>query len=365
MAITANPSYTYQGNEAADLTLRPAVDRPALAKYFAIEEGLKGQLWVNFLERVGLISKTDAGCGTGAQTINTKKSGKKFTPVDIKAWEQDCWANVRGTAEEWFLKAGNDKKDLTDTVYGDYMVDLIEQAIYEDLLRMAHFSSSARVSADLTPSITFANGDTKTSTQLLPYFKTFDGLWRNVELGVAATLTPLVAISQNGTGAVQTFPKEAAYPLFAAMFAAASPRLMGQPQASKMLMVTQSIFTAYTEYRESQNLDLAYQIQANGESMPTFRGVPIMVVPEWDEFIGQYFKPSAQSSLAGKFDRPNRALLTVKGNVQLRFDATPVNDSRSTGLEVWTDPMSETWNARQTYAADMKIADDTLVVAAY
>jgi hypothetical protein len=149
------------------------------------------------------------------------------------------------------------------------------------------------------------------------------------------------------------------------MFAAASPRLMGQPSNQKLFMVTQSIMTAWTEYRESQNLDLSYVTLANGETAPTFRGVPIMVVPEWDEFISQYFRPAAQSALAGKIDRPHRAVLTVKGNFQLKFDGTPVNDQGGADLQVWSSQDTEMWNARQTYAADMKIADDTLVVAAY
>ncbi len=365
MAFTPNASFTYQGVEAQELTLRPALDRPALNKYFAISDGLKGTLWVNFLERVGLITKVDPGCGQGAQTLNTKKTGKKFEPVDLKAWHQECWTALRSSAEEWYLKAGNDKKDLSDTVYGDYMIDLLESAIYEDLLRMSWFASKTHTSAAFTANVTLASGQTFTAAQLLPYFKTFDGAFRNVELGVAAGLTPLVAITQNSSATTQVFPKEAAYPLFLAMFNAANPRLMGQPSNQKQFMVTQSIMSAWTEHRESQNLDLSYITMANGETAPTFRGVPIMVVPEWDEFISQYFRPAAQSALAGKIDRPHRAILTVKGNFQLKFDGTPVNDQGGADLQVWSSQDTEMWNARQTYAADMKIADDTLVVAAY
>ncbi|QKZ15201.1 hypothetical protein [Spirosoma sp. KUDC1026] len=359
MAFTPDASFTYQGHEAAELTLRPAVDRPALSKYFAITEGLKGRLIVQFLERVGLITTVDPGCGLGATTRNTRKTNKTFAPVDLKAWYQECWKVLRGQAEEWYLNAGNDKKNLGDTVYGDYCIDMLEYAIYEDLLRMAWFADRNMTEAKLTASYAAASGDTLTAAQLVPYFKTFNGAWRNVELGIAAQLTKLVPIAANNPTGDQVLDPNDVPAIFQAMFSAADPRLYSQPTANKLFMVSHSIFDAWTIYRESKNLDLAYVAQADGVSLPTFRGVPIMVVPEWDEFLGGYFKK------AGKIDRPHRALLTVKGNLQLRFDATPVDDSGSAGLEVWSSQDTELWNARQTYAADMQIADDALVVAAY
>lgn len=125
-------------------------------------------------------------------------------------------------------------------------------------------------------------------------------------------------------------------------------------------MMTNSVFDAWTIYRESKNLDLAYVAQADGVSAPTFRGVPIMVVNEWDEYIMQYFKLAS-----GKYDRPHRVLLSVKGNFQMRFDGNPVDGNNKGDLRVFYDEMSETWNAKQLYAADQQTADDALVVAAY
>ncbi|GAB3994643.1 hypothetical protein GCM10028807_32700 [Spirosoma daeguense] len=362
MAFVADGSYTYNGQEAAELTIRPAVERPALSDIFAITEGLKGTQYVSFLERLGLVTIVDPGCGQGATTFGTKKSNKKWAPVDLKAWHKECWTNIRGTAEEWGLKPGNDKPDLTDTEYGVLMVELLSSAIGNDLVRMAHFADKSLVSTKLTGSVTLPDGRTLNAAALLPFFKTFNGLWRNVELGVAATLTKYVEIEANDTSGDQILDPNDVPGILQQMFSAQDPRLAGQATANKQLLVTNSFFDAWTIYRESKNLDLAYVAQADGVARPTFRGVPFVVVNEWDEYINQFFKPA---SLSGKVDRPHRALLTVKGNLQLRFDGNPVDSNGKGDLRVFYDEMSETWNAKQLYAGDQQIADDALVVAAY
>ena len=361
MAVAVDGTYT---GMLAELVIRPAVARPALSSYFTIVEGVKGKQIVTFLERTRLITIVDPGCGTGITTVNLAKTTFTWDPVDMKAWVSECWKDLRGKVEEHYLKAGNDKKDLSDTVYGDFMVDALEDGVGNDLLRMAWFADSAMVAGALTPTVTI-NGTVYTSAQLLLFFKTFKGAWKRIFDGVAATTIKRVAIAQNGSGTNQIFAEADAPLLFKAMFNGQPAKLAAQPNAEKQFLVSRSIFNAWTDYRESRNLDLSFQVMANGESTPTYRGVPVLVVDEWDAGIATFFQPSAQAALAGKADLPNRAILTVKGNMQLGFDATPINDGGRATLEVWTSMDTEKWNARATYTADQQIADHELIVVAY
>ena len=362
MAFNPDASFTYYGKEAAELSLRPAMERAPLSRIFGIREGIKGKQLVRYLERVGLITVLDPGCGNTGAPLPIGRTSKVWDPKDLLAEVWECWKDARGTAEEWLLQPGNDKYKLDETTYGLTYAELVGSAAVEDLHRMAHFADASMVSTDLTASITMSNGVVRTAAQLLPYFKTFNGLWRNVELGVTAGQTKYVEISENATSGDQVFGPEDVYALFVEMFGKASPRLTGQATAQKQFLVTRSIFNAYEQYRESQNHTLAYTDLGNGVLAPTFRGVAIQVVDEWDEFIGQYFKPA---SLSGKLDRPHRAILTAKGNLQLGFDATPIDDNGGADLEVWSDRDTRYWKARLQYVADQQNADDSLIVAAY
>ncbi len=360
MAVAVDNSYVGQ---LAATVLRPAVSRPALSDYFTVREGIKGKQVVTFLERAELVTIVDPGCGTGISTLNLGTSQATWDPVDMKAWISECWKGLRGKVWEHGLKSGNDKKDLSDTEYGDYMVDVLEDAVGADLLRMAWFGDTSLTTASFPTSLTL-NGSTYTATQLLTFFKTFNGIWKRIyQAQVAGTLGGYISLStNNAVGGAQTFASTEVLALFQGMFNAAPAKLTSQPLANWQFQVTRSIFTAWQTLRETQNLDLSYQAQADGILRPTFRGVPIMVVDEWDQRISTFFRPSATPT---KKDLPHRAILTVKGNFQIGFDAMPINDNGRADLEVFTDQMSETWNARATYLADTQIADPGLIVAAY
>jgi len=363
MAFNPDASFEYYGPDAAELSIRPAIERAPISNIFAIREGIKGKMLVRYLERVGLITTLDPGCGDNGKALPIGRTNKTWDPVDLLAEVKECWKDARGTAEEWLLQPGNDKYKLDDSTYGLLYAQMVGYAAVEDLRRMAHFASKTATAANFTASITLPNGVVVSAAQLVPFFKTFNGLWRNVEIGVASGLTKYVEIPANDPLGDQELDPADVYALFDEVYAKAQgTRIMGIALANKQMLVTRSVMTAFMRYRESRNVDLAYADMGNGVAAPTFRGIPIQAVDEWDEYLSQYFAPAA---LGGKIDRPHRLLLTGRGNLQLGFDANPLAADDTADLEVWSDRDTRFWKARLQYVADGQIADDALVIAAY
>lgn len=360
MAYAVDPNY--QG-QVLPLVLRPAVARKPLTDYFEIVEGIKDKQIVNFIERGGLATIVDPGCGQGQGTITLGRTSFTWDPVSLKAWIAECEKDLNGKAEAWMRKTGNDRPNLLDTDYWNYMVDVLEEIVGTDLTRMSWFADPAMVSATLTPSVTI-NGVTYTNTQLLNYFKTFKGIWKRIFDGVTATTIKRITIAQNDTATDQTFPDNAAAPLFRSMIDGAPAKLTARPTSDLRLMVTRSIYNAYVGYREGQNLDMAYVAMGEGQ-VASYRGIPLLPVDEWSQNITTFFRPAAQSALAGKQAMPNRAILTVDGVLQLGFDATPVSPNGRGGLELFYDQTTELTHAKTLYRADAQIADPELIVVAY
>ncbi len=344
----------YSGRQAGELVLEPMMEMQAISNIFTVVSGLKGKQVSYELGRVGKVTKKDAGCGTGKSAITSSVTPKYWEPNDLKIWIAECWTNFRGKVLEWKLKTLDDKSDLTDTDIQAYLMELLKDAGFRDLWRLAWFGKKTITAAELT------NG-----TPDVENYNGFNGIWQQVFAGVASSdpkqKIKRVTIAKNAetTAAAQDIADADAFPLFQTIFNAAPRELKAVPKDQWQFFVTDQIFTHYLNWRESQNLDSSYTAQGDGITTLKYRNVPIIVVPEWDSTIAADFFKS------GKYDMPLRSLLTAKGNLQIGFDEQPFNTGTENPFKVWYNEDTEEWNARLKYAADTKIANPKLVVAAY
>lgn len=350
MPFSFDNTYQYNGEHAKELVLTPATERPALTDIFGIEEGIKGKKYVHTLGRASKLTKKDAGCGTGKQQLTLSTTAKMWDPQDAKMWLYECWADMRGKVLEWKLKNGNDKNDITDTDIEDYLIDVAQNAAYEDMLRFAWFGKKNITAAELTG----AAGD-------VANYNLIDGFWTKTFAAVAAGKTKRVAISDNGeaTVAAQALEPGDAFPIFQNLFNSAPQKLKNAPLAGRQFMVTDTLFTEYMNYRESQNLDTSFTIQESGVTSLRYRGVPITVINEWDQHIQSDFL------VGGKYDLPHRAVLTQRNNLKLGFDSMPGNSASEIAFKIWFSDDDELWNARLLYMLDYQTAEDDMLVVAY
>lgn len=345
MSLTTAGSYSYTGENANVLVNKPALARPALSRFFKIVEGIKGKQKVHFLNRIEYVTKANTGCGKTATDIALTHTMKTWDPVDTMAFLSFCYTDLKDTHLEWLLATGNDKASLmkAESVQ-DLLIDLLSDAMFADLTRMAWFANTDLMAGDLT------GGSGK-----LPYFTIFDGFWKKID--DSSTITK-VTVGQNDINGDQKLSTGDAYELFASMEEGAPEELLAYDPADRRYLITRSLMHEWQRYNDAKNFDLAYVDMKDGLRAPTFHGTPLIVVDEWGTRLKKDF------TIDGKIDAPHRAILTVDDVLQLGFNAQPQNVDTDNPMVIFEDIKDQKWYARNEYAVDTQIADDNLLVAA-
>lgn len=338
---------TYNGEMAMDYVIRPAIETGRVDDYMKVVFGVKTRQQVIFAEPLYKITKVDPGCGQGVYNPAVTRTEKFWEPVDVKAWVDQCWVDLKGTIDEAKLKSGNDKSDLTNTKIEKFMLDLLEPAAYSDFLRMVWLGKKTIQAGELT----FDAAD-------VPNYNQVDGIWTKIFAGFAANLIKKTAIAENlGAAGAQGLAKGRAYAILAAVFANAPTVLKQTSKDKKVLFVTRGIYEEYETYLESKDsLESAYTKLQDGQTTLMFRGVPLVIVDIVDQFLDSDF------NLAGKVTMPNRVILTVKDNFQVGLDGDTTDP---TAMEVWYERKDEKWNGRLKYKLATQIAQEKYVSVAY
>ncbi|GAB2549886.1 hypothetical protein [Spirosoma aerophilum] len=344
--LTGTP-LTYTGQMAVDYVIRPAIETGRIDDFMKVVYGVKTRQQVIFAEPLYKITKKDAGCGQGVNNPGVTRTEKFWEPVDVKAWVDQCWTELKGTIDEAKLKAGNDKSDLTNTQIEKFMLDLLEPAAYSDFLRMAWLGKVAITAAELTA-----------GAADVPNYNQVDGIWTKLFAGVAANLIKRTPIAENTNAAgQQDLGTGRAYTILAAVFKNASTVLKQTAKDKKVLFVTRGIYEEYETWLESKDsLESSYAKLQDGQMTLTFRGVPLVIVDIVDQFLDSDF------NLAGKVTLPNRVILTVKDNFQVGVDG---DTSDPTAMEVWYERKDEKWNGRLKYKLCTQVAEEKYVSLAY
>lgn len=340
---------TYNGKEAKEQVLKPAIDMGALADFgIKVVEGVKVKQQVIFLKKLGKLTIIDPGCGQGVTTTQIPRTVKYFEPVDLKAWIKLCWKDVEGTALEDALKTGNEKSDLTGTDVEKVVLDVMEPAVKEDNLRMMFLSDTAIVAGQLTGG---AN-DVK-------YYNQYDGYFKLIATGVAASKIKYHAITKNAGAsyAAQELAAGEARQILRGVYNKQTTLMKQQPKADKVFLVTRAIFENYSEELESNDkLESSWKQMQDGTETLTYRGIPLKIVDVVDTYLEADFNNGT------KIDKPHRVILTVKENLQMNYDADPFNPL---AMEVWYERKDEEVHNRLKYKGAPIIADEDYLVAAY
>jgi hypothetical protein len=339
MPITFDNTYTYQAPEVNELVMRPAVDKPQIRDIFGVKQGVKGRQGVHYLNRKEKVTHLDAGCGTGATQLALTTTLKQWDPVDLKIWLYECWKDMRGKVLEYKLKSGNEKPDLTDEDLQDYLIDIAGDAAFSDMHRQAWFADTDITTGDLNVA-----GD-------LDDYVVFDGIWKKIFEAVTAGTVARVTVANNTAGSALGSGQAVA--ILQEMFGRIPRRLSGK---ANQLLVSYSIFDNYLTYRENKDgIEAAFEMQESGVTTLRYRGIPLTVVNEWDDRIN--------ADLLGAL--PHRAILTIKDNLQLGYDAQPINAAGENPFRIWYSDDTERWNAKLLYTADAQVANDELIISAY
>lgn len=353
MALDVNPEVTLTKLQAMEGVLDPAFSRPDLRAQMSVQENIKANQQIIFLERLNKVTRFDAGCGTGLLTKSLAMSEKEWTPRPQKIFTNFCEDELETTFWAWMTNNGVRRRDVTNltSFYRRWVLETFRDAAAEDFLRNAWLGDTA--AANISGGGVITNGVAVADYQLI------DGFWKQIFADVTNTLTPRVTITENAAASFAaqiTFTEDRAYQLMKAVYNAADSRLRVRPD--KVFMVSGWLFRNRIDQKESLTPQLESFAARQDEEFESdqYRNIPIINMENvWDRWLEPDF------STGVVVDRPNRILLTTLSNVVAGFDAS----SAITNFETWFERKDEEVYFKGLYKADVKTLRPFLNAVAY
>jgi hypothetical protein len=116
---------------------------------------------------ISKVTKLDIGCGSVPGTPGMNVEKLTWNPVPLEAWIKECGPDFEDTFLAWGLGVGYKRPDLREAVikiqnglgsadvqtlnyWNEFMQDMMEQAIRDDIFRIGFFGDPAITAAQLT-----------------------------------------------------------------------------------------------------------------------------------------------------------------------------------------------------------------------
>jgi len=123
---------------------------------------------------------------------------------------------------------------------------------------------------------------------------------------------------------------------------------------SPVLQITKSLFDNWQTFLEDKSLVFQLDRTEKGASQWQYRGIPIVVRPDWDRMIRTYHADGSA------YYMPHRALFTDINNIPVG-----TSDTESlTALDSFYDKTLKTWYIDFAYKIDQKNLQEALLSAA-
>lgn len=267
-------NYTWNGVLSTDLFFKPTLGSPALADIFTIDLGASDKKRYHIAPTFNKVLKPYTGCGqpvTGSSFDITSKAIQLKPFQMYEGWcKDDFTSQLQGSynvlAQEW-LKTGTESFDPAGTPIDRIIMDGLKDALRRDIFRRVSFGRSGAASAD---------------------YNQITGLWTNlIDQSGASNYCVYASKSNFGTGALGT---SAAYNELVAIYKNSSNLLKQEAidGGKGRFLVTRSIWeNLYDTYTGTGAVtELAFKQAMDGiPGQLTFRGIPVIPVTIWDDFL--------------------------------------------------------------------------------
>lgn len=211
-----------------------------------------------------------------------------------------CYKKLQSTIAKYSLRTGTDIADLIGTEFWDKIfMPLLSEAVNRMYWRIVWFGDTAAAT------VTDSNPGTITDGVDTDLFKIADGFWKRI-FGIIASSPKQVSYmtadgSANGT-ALNLMADGVATDYV--------DKLLGDANSlikDGKLYMTKSFLTALRrDYRRTYKATIPFMEVAEGFSLPSYDGTPIIEVPEWDSDIHEFHAATANNVTT--YDKPNRVL---------------------------------------------------------
>lgn len=297
--------------------------------------------------------------GKGSLVGVAKQSGKP-TPQDYnigtrkivwepKAWEVLIAENIdalEATAAVYCMKKGANMADLTDTDYMAIVLEVLVESVKAFCHRCLWFSK--------LDAKNFKDGGVITDNIDIKYFNLINGFFAQMEEQAAANPNQLVAIAEN---AKTTYAAQALDPTkvqgYLEKLVYNAP-LQLRSNKNRFILCTQSVYDAYEKSLSGAALESMYRNLVDGQTALTFKGIPVIAVPAWDETIAE-----CQNN-GTKLHKPHRAVFTSRDYLGFGVD-----DDKVLGeLNVWYERADREMRFETFGKIDAKVVNPAMFVIA-
>lgn len=280
---------------------------------FTIVEDVTKETEYGYYGEIEGVTRKDTGCGMEPIQIDTQVRTGKWEPVPLRVQISDCYDSLEKSLSQWMGVKGIKKLDISDTDYLNFLVELIQKAIYNDFNRLAFFGNKQH-------SVQGSGSGTQVlKTGVKPEnYNIINGLFEAFERMCTSDTSKRVTIEENGknTFAEQLALKpDTAFKVVTSLLDQADP-LTFAAGSSPIILLTHSLATNLARYmRNEYRNELTLSKIEGGYQVGEFEGVKIVTHRWLDQIIKRDF------SNGTKWNNPHRALLLDKSECQLGIDS--------------------------------------------
>lgn len=283
--LETNLNYTWNGVLSTELFFKPTLSTPAIADIFQVDLGASDKKRYHIAPVYNKVLKPYTGCGqavTGTSADITSKAIQLKPFQMYEGWCKDDFTDqLTGSynvlAQEW-LKTGTASFDPAGTPIDRMIVDGLKDALRRDIWRRISFGDTTSSNAD---------------------YNQIDGMWQSlIDQSGASNYCVYASKSNFGTG---TLAASAAYNELVAQFKNSS-NLLKENAIDKgrgRFLVTRSVWeNLYDTYTGTGAVtELAFKQAMDGISgQLTFRGIPVIPITIWDEFLADSNNPLSSTT---------------------------------------------------------------------
>lgn len=314
--------------------------------------GVKNGKKLDFVDSMGDLGLAGRGCNPTYSAVEIKGLEKTWALGDWSSAKKLCYDNLKNTIAEYGMRTGTEADNIEGTeFYNKILLPLYNKAIEDMYWRMAWFGDTA--AKNVSASGTITNGVE------VNLFKMADGLFKRLFAIASADSTKHTTITANSAASyalqksgIKT--QGAALAVVDNLLSDADARIAEQEGA--VILMTNSLYQALRkDYALKYNATIPFREVADGMKLPTYDGIAIHVVSEWDTAIKKFEDNGTTLNL------PHRAVFTSINNL---FVGTEDKDVFSE-LSVKFDDITR---ANYMYVASnigTLVAEDDLVQIAY
>lgn len=334
---------------------------PDFTSIHTVYEGIVAKSKRGFWGEPAPVGRKRQDCNPVPQSFRTPVRTVGWDPAPWEILLAECFANLEDSIAVFALNKGVDIADLTNTDWATVLSELLINAMSKFFWRLFWFNDSNAAYFDAGGNIskfyTDSNGEQQTLD--LALFNILDGFWVQIEAALADYGQGFnIAKNAGATYADQQLERGEATSILEELWfggnAGANPsnNLQLRTSADSMLLVTQSLYDAYTlDLSEKCCTTTSFDYMINGIPVLKYQGKPLVGMPIWDEMIFQF------NNTGSKLINPHRALLTTKSTLGVGVDRIDTFEN----FNMWYEKLTRETMIEAMGKADAKLMNPRMV----